>query len=149
MKQAAKVVGYAQDRAYSWVTPAVLTLRREQFSLRELAGPCPGPPCVWARLLGEQLTEGDCHAGVIFCEDPGLAACVLNKLPGLRAVAVTTVGQAARATLTLAANVLVVEMPGRTFFEVRQIVRELCLSSLPCPEIVAGTLKELTGHAHR
>jgi hypothetical protein len=149
MNGAAKVVGYAQDRAYAWVAPAVLTLRREQLALTELSGHCSGAPCVWARVLGECVVRGDCAAGVVFCEDAGLVACVMNKLPGLRAVPVTTVGQASRATLTLAANVLVVEMPGRTFFEVRQIVRELCVSCLPCPAVVANTLQELTGHAHR
>lgn len=149
MKDAAKIVGYAQDRPYSWVAPAVLTLRREQLALPELSAQCRGPLCVWVRSLGERLIQGECQAAVIFCEDAGLAACVLNKLPGLRAVSVTTVPQAAKATLTLAANVLVVEMPGRTYYEVRQIVREVCLSSLPCPDPVAGTLTELTGHAHR
>jgi len=146
---ATKVVGYAQDRAYPWVAPAVQTLRRERLELKELAGPCRGLLCTWSRALGECVARGECHGGVIFCEDAGLAACVLNKLPGLRAVPVTTVGQAGRATLTLAANVLVVEMPGRTYFEVRQILRELCLAGLPCPDGVAGTLKGLDGHAHR
>jgi hypothetical protein len=85
----------------------------------------------------------------LFCADPGLACCVANKLPGLRAVAVTTVAQAARATLALAANLLVVEMPGRTFFEVRQILRTLSGSTTSCPDGVACTLRELDGHAHR
>ena len=65
-------------------------------------------------------------------------------------VAVATVGQAARATLTLAANLLAVEMPGRTFFEVRQILRTLYAPAPPaCPDGVACTLRELDGHAHR
>ena len=88
--------------------------------------------------------------GVVFCDDPGLVCCVANKVPGLRAVAVTTVAQAARATLTLGANLLAVEMPGRTFFEMRQILRCLCgAESTACPAGVACTLRELDGHAHR
>ena len=79
----------------------------------------------------------------------GLACCVANKVPGLRAVPVTTLQQAARATLNLAANLLVVEMPGRTFFEIRQTLRTLINLTHPCPDGVACTLTELDGHAHR
>jgi ribose 5-phosphate isomerase RpiB len=87
---------------------------------------------------------------VLFCHDPGLVCCVANKLPGLRAAAVLTVAQAARATLQLGANLVAVEMPGRTFFEVRQILRTVCLSpAIACPAGVACTLQELDGHAHR
>jgi hypothetical protein len=47
-------------------------------------------------------------------------------------------------------GLIAVEMPGRTFFEVRQILRTLCTCAGPaCPEGVACTLKELDGHAHR
>jgi hypothetical protein len=56
---------------------------------------------------------------------------------------------AARATLSLAANLLAVEMPGRTFFEVRQILRTLIAAPGACPGGVACTLRELDGHAHR
>ena len=48
-----------------------------------------------------------------------------------------------------AANLLVVEMPGRTFFEIRQILRTLYAAVAACPEGVACTLRELDGHAHR
>ena len=78
----------------------------------------------------------------------GLVCCVANKVPGLRAAAVTTVAQAARATHSLGANLLAVEMPGRTYFEVRQILRAVCGAGA-CPDTVAGTLRELDGHAHR
>jgi ribose 5-phosphate isomerase RpiB len=85
----------------------------------------------------------------VFCADPSLVCCVINKVAGLRAAAVATVAQAARATLTLGANVLAVEMPGRTFFEVRQILRTLLVGEVMCPPGVACTLGELDGHAHR
>ena len=110
---------------------------------------CDGPECDWARTLAECVGRGDCRGGVVFCEDPGLVCCVANKVAGLRAVAVSTIGQAARATLTLNANLLAVEMPGRTYFEVRQILRTLCVSARACPDAIACTLRELDGHAHR
>jgi ribose 5-phosphate isomerase RpiB len=87
---------------------------------------------------------------VVFCGDPGLVCCVANKVPGLRAAAAWTVTQAARAALALGANLVAVEMPGRTFFEVRQILRALCAGGgSGCPGDVARTLGELDGHAHR
>jgi hypothetical protein len=64
-------------------------------------------------------------------------------------VGVSTIAQATRASRTLRANLLAVEMPGRTFFEMRQILRILCGAVGPCPEAVSATLQELDGHAHR
>lgn len=140
--------GYGQDRPHGMVRSAVQALARDGVPLRELTAG-DSLPCRWARAVAECLARGECAGGVLFCDDPGLVACVANKVPGLRAVSVTTVAQATRATLQLAANLLVVEMPGRTFFEIRQILRTLCGNVLTCPDDVACTLRELDGHAHR
>jgi hypothetical protein len=141
--------GYAQDRPYPLVGAALRSLEREGVAVRPLAA-CDGPECRWARALAECVARGACHGGAVFCADPGLVCCVANKVRGLRAVAVAGVGQAARATLTLGANVLAIEMPGRTFFEIRQILRTLFVGeTLVCPPGVACTLTELDGHAHR
>ena len=78
------------------------------------------------------------------------ATWIPSRRTACRAAPVVTIAQAARATLTLGANLLAVEMPGRTFFEVRQILRILCCGDGPnCPEIVAALLRELDGHAHQ
>jgi hypothetical protein len=139
--------GHGQDRRYPLVASAIQALMREGLTFREWPQPTD-LACRWARAVAECVAGGECEGGVLFCADPGLACCVANKVPGLRAVAVTTVQQAARATLSLAANLLVVEMPGRTFYEIRQIMRAL-LTSRPCPDGVACTLTELDGRAHR
>ena len=142
--------GYAQERPHPLVRSAVQSLEREGVRVQELPAIGEALACRWARAVAECVARAECHGGVVFCHDPGLVCCVANKLAGLRAAAVTTVGQAARATLTLGANLLVVEMPGRTFFEVRQIFRTLCTSAGPeCPDGVVCTLQELDGHAHR
>ena len=142
--------GYAQDRPHPVVRSAVQALEHDGLRVRELQSAGDGLVCRWARAVAECLARGECAGGVLFCQDPGLVCCVANKVPGLRAVAVTTVGQAARATLTLGANLLAVEMPGRTFFEVRQILRTLYTANpTGCPDGVACTLRELDGHAHR
>lgn len=140
--------GVGQDRPHVMVQCAIQTLGREGWTLRDLPG-VKDLPCRWAKAIAECLASGECHGGVLFCDDPGLVACVANKVPGLRAVPVVTVAQAIRATRSLAANLLVVEMPGRTFFEVRQIMRTLCANGTCCPAGVAATLKELETHAHR
>jgi ribose 5-phosphate isomerase RpiB len=140
--------GCGQDRPYPLVQSAVQALARDGLAVRSFPA-ADDLPCRWARAVAECLARGECAGGVLFCEDPGLAACVANKVGGVRAVSVCTVGQAARATLSLAANLLVVEMPGRTFFEIRQILRALCDNAAGCPDGVACTLRELDGHAHR
>jgi Ribose/Galactose Isomerase len=141
--------GFAQDRPNPVVHSAVQAIEREGAPLKELQA-SGDEPCRWARAVAECVASGACQGGVLFCHDPGLVCCVANKLPGLRAAAVLTVAQAARATLQLGANLLAVEMPGRTFFEVRQILRTVCLPPvIVCPSGVACTLQELDGHAHR
>jgi hypothetical protein len=142
--------GYAQERPHPLVASAVRAVEREGLALQELRTPSTDLPYRWARAVAECVIRGECQGGVIFCPDPGLVCCVANKLAGLRAIAVTTVAQAAGATLQLGANLVAVEMPGRTFFEVRQIFRTLCTAGQPrCPPGVACTLGELDGHAHR
>jgi ribose 5-phosphate isomerase RpiB len=142
--------GCAQDRLYPLVRSALQALAREAVPVRELPGADEKLPCRWAKALAECIARGECCGGVVFCQDPGLVCCVVNKLPGLRGAAVATVSQAARATLSLGANLLAVEMPGRTFFEVRQILRNVCAAGRrSCPEGLACTLRELDGHAHR
>jgi ribose 5-phosphate isomerase RpiB len=84
---------------------------------------------------------------VLFCEDPELASCVANKGAGIRAAAVSSVAQATRAVAQLGANVLVVEMAGRTFFEFKALLG--LAGAATCPDAVACTLTELDGHAHR
>jgi hypothetical protein len=142
--------GFAQERPHPMVQSAVQALDREGLPFQELTAPGEAEPCRWARSLADCVARGECQGGVVFCQDPGLACCVSNKVAGLRAVPVATVAQAARATLTLGANLVAVEMPGRTFFEVRQILRILGGAGNPvCPPGVACTLQELDGHAHR
>ena len=141
-------VGYAADRCYPPVLAGIGSTLRDGLNLRELCSGDTDSVCGWSRVLAGYVARGECSRALVFCEDPGLVSCVANKLAGLRAAMATTIGQAARATLTLGANLLAVEMPGRTYFEVRQILKMMC-SAGGCPEDVAKTLLELDGHAHR
>lgn len=146
-KKAVKT-GYAQERPSPLVASALQSLTRDGVALTPMQD-CDGCCGSWARNLSECVSRGDCSSCVIFCADPGLICCVANKIAGLRAVAVQTAVQAVRAQKSLAANVLAVEMPGRTYFEIRQIILTLCRAGGCCPETIASTLSELDGHAHR
>jgi ribose 5-phosphate isomerase RpiB len=141
--------GWGQDRAYAEVQCARQALARERLTLSDLPA-ANGDIGRWARAVAECVQRGSCCGGVVFCQDPALVCCIANKLPGVRAAPVTTIAQAAQAMLSLGANLLAVQMPGRTFFEVRQILRQFCNGAArACPDGVACTLRELDGHAHR
>jgi hypothetical protein len=128
---------------------ALRTLRRNGTVPQDLPA-CNGHACDWVRRAAECLHNGTCEVAVLFCEDAGLACCVANKVPGVRAVAVWTVAHANRALDQLGANLLVVESAGRTFYECKALL-QLCCARAPacCPPEVACVLQELDGHAHR
>jgi hypothetical protein len=139
--------GIAQDRSYPEVAGALQALRRDGSLLKEMPL-CSGPCCGWSRALADCVAHGECTGAIVFCNDPALVCCVANKVAGLRAVTVTSVSQARHAALSVGPNFVAVEMPGRTFFEIRQILGCLCKTAA-CPEPLACTLRELDGHAHR
>jgi ribose 5-phosphate isomerase RpiB len=115
-----------------------------------LAAPQATPhAALWARAVAECIARGECLGGVVFCADPALVCCVANKLSRLRAAVAATPQAAARARQSLGANLLAVETPGRTFFELRQILRTACGGPACCPDELRAALKELDGHAHR
>ncbi len=103
----------------------------------------------WAKMVAANLGQGQYGGVAAFCQDAALVCCVANKVAGVRAAAVVNAAQASRARLKFAANLLAVEMPGRTFFEVKQILRAALQNKGSCPENVAKLLQELDGHAHR
>jgi hypothetical protein len=141
--------GYAQDRPDAAVESVVWALERDGTPMVALPAPS-GAPWEWARAIAECIARGECCGGVVFAVDPELVCCVANKVSGLRAAAVATPQAAARARQGLGANLLAVETAGRTFFELRQILRTICGNDAACcPEPVAKALKELDGHAHR
>jgi hypothetical protein len=141
--------GFAQDRSYPEVGGAVQALRRDGVEFQQLPG-CTEGACTWSRSLAECVVRGQCQGGIVFCQDAGLVCCIANKLAGLRAMPVASPTHAARARVSLNPNLVAIEMPGRTFFEIRQMLRCLC-TALPgtCPDGLAGVLRELDGHAHR
>jgi hypothetical protein len=129
---------YAEAESDALVKSALASLEHEGLALRRLT---ETTPLAWAKAAA---TVGV----VVFCRDAGLCCCVANKIPGVRAVAVGNVAQTKRARETLAPNLFVVETPGPTFHELRQIVRA-ATTPASCPADIAKTLQELDRHAHR
>jgi hypothetical protein len=133
--------GYAQERPDAVIDAAIAALERDGVRLTRLDAPAGA---LWsvATMPGPGV--------VVFASDPALLCCVANKHSGVRAAVVATPQAAARARQTLGANLVAIEMPGRTFFELRQILRTICSNGpAPCPPELAAALKELDGHAHR
>jgi hypothetical protein len=140
--------GYAVDgRPSTMLQVALRAVHRNGQSPQSLPE-CNGETCDWIRQIAECLRNGRCRMAVLFCRDAGLACCIANKVPGVRAAAVWTVAQAEQALKQLGANLLVVEMAERTYFECKEMLR-LCCNGADCPPNVACILQELDGHAHR
>jgi hypothetical protein len=145
--QSGKWCGYAvQGTPAPMLEVALRALHRAGTMPHVLPG-CNGSTSAWVRRIAECLGREDCQAAVLFCDNPELACCVANKVAGIRAAAVHSVAQAARALDQLGANLLIVEMAGRTYFEFKALLG--LAGAGTCPPEIACTLTELDGHAHR
>ncbi|HZZ77677.1 MAG TPA: hypothetical protein VFE62_04105 [Gemmataceae bacterium] len=127
---------YAQERADGAVAAAIQALARDGIMLTLHADAS-------ARQLA--LAIGKQPGAVLFCSDPATACCIANKIAGIRAGAVCNNAQVLRVQQNLGANLFAIEIPGPTYFELRQMLRTITSRSPKCPD----ALKELDGHAHR
>jgi hypothetical protein len=131
---------YAQETPDALVDAALAAARREGILLTMLPG---ATPLDWARAVVKERS-----GAIVFCGDPALVCCVANRVKGVRAAAISSVKQAVQARRTFGANFLAIEVPGRTLFELRQIIRT-AVQAAACPADIAKLLGELDGHAHR
>ena len=132
---------YAQETADTMIHSAIKALERDGLTLTPLE--YNGPRKLAETIVTSQL------GGIVFCGDPASVCCIANKIAGMRAAAVVNVAQVNRSRKNLGATLYAIEMPGRSFFEVRQLLRAIVAGSPSCPEKIAQVLKELDGHAHR
>lgn len=140
--------GYAVEGRPSTMLQIALRAAHNNGRSPQSLPECKGERWDWIRELAECLQSGRCRTAVLFCGDAGLCCCIANKVPGVRAATVGTVAQAARALEQFGANLLIVEMADRTYFECKEMLR-LCCEGSDCPPNVACILQELDGHAHR
>jgi len=142
--------GYAVERPAPAMLQVALRSLRNGTPMPQPLPACNGESWHWVRTVADCLARGECYGAVLFCDDAGLACCVANKVPGVRAVAVDSIAQAEQALARLAANLLIVEPNGRTFYEFKQLLRLCCdCNGARCPPNLACMLQELDGHAHR
>lgn len=140
---------FAQQRPLPLVDAAVGALRRDGVSLQELPSEQTAPTCGWAARLAKRVADAELAGLIVFCDDPEVVCCVGNRFNGIRGAAIYSIAHAARAAQSLGANFVGIEMPGRTLFELRQMLKALCVPHTACPEPMATTLKELESNAHR
>ena len=137
---------YAQEKHDATTIAAIKAMEREGSTLTQLD--IAAASGTWARKAAETILAGYL-GGIVFCSDPAAACCVANKIAGMRAAAVVNASQVVRAKKNLGANLFAVEMPGPTFFEVRQMLKAIVVGHGVCPQEIANVLKELDGNAHR
>ena len=135
-------IGYGSDGLYPQVATVVLALGNEGFTLKALQMQQGIGSILLAKTAGEMVASGVMKSAVLFCREPEAAACAANKLVGIRAAAVNNMMQAKRVCASLGANMIVVEMPGRTYFEIRQVIL-LMMNTKGCPEGSQALLERL------
>jgi ribose 5-phosphate isomerase RpiB len=141
---------YAQDRDYPMITSVTEAAKREGLDLEALQIGDRVPACRWARALAETIGRGHSRGVLAFCEDASMVCCIANKVKGVRAVVAAGITQCSRATTALGANIVGIEAAGRTFFELKQLVRLICgAEQQACSGELARVIEELEGHAHR
>ena len=132
---------YAQEKHDAIVIAAIKALERDGITLTKL-------DFTMAHKIAETIVAGHL-GGIIFCGDAATVCCIANKTAGVRAAAVDNAAQLGRVKKNLGPNLFAIEMPGRTFFELRQLLKAIVTGAAVCPTDVANVLKELDGHAHR
>ncbi len=132
---------YAKDKPDATMAAALQALERDGIKLVMLDGSPRG--------IAEMLVKSGHVGGIAFVSDPATVCCIANKVGGVRAAAVLSVAQVVCAKKNLGANLFAIETPGRTFFELRQMLKTIVTGAVRCPDEVAKVLKELDGHAHR
>jgi hypothetical protein len=103
----------------------------------------------WIRSIAHQVVQRQAPGAVVVSEQPSLAACIANKVPGMRAASVSQTSEIGALKAVLSPNLFALTAAGRTFFELRQMLKLATASPPACPESTAKVLKELDGHAHR
>ena len=113
--------GWTEQTPTPLVQTAVTALLREGRALKTLSGPS-GTLSRWWRDLADAVTHENPAGAIVFCEHPALAACVANKVDGVRA-AVASPGEIAELQRTMGPNLYAIAPRGRTLFELRTMLR--------------------------
>jgi len=135
---------YVRETTDTTIDVAVAALARDGVKLT----PFDIERTPWIARFAETIVEKEC-GGVALVSVPELVVCIGNKIAGIRAATVNNVLQVSRAQETLGANLFAIDGSGKTFFELRQMLRTITADAPKCSDDLAKTLSELDGHAHR
>ncbi len=139
-------LGVAVQTSDGGVASAMEALKREGVELPAWQ-PKGATLAAWSWSLAHLVKEQG--RGIAFTADAALVACLACKVAGVRAATVINAAKTSRAIKEFAANLLTVEIPGPTFFELKQILRAAATTLPASPGEVERVFKELDGHAHR
>lgn len=92
-----------------------------------------GLPVEAARQGVSALCRGEAAGVVVFAEQPELVACLANRNSKLRAAAVWNAQQVAAAARHLGANLLAIDPVGKSFFELRTMLKAFMAGGTPRP----------------
>ncbi len=123
-------------------------LRKDGLVIEDWGSAGTTEPGRWFATIARRLAAARDHRCVLFCQDPALACCIANRVPGVRAAAGGTAA-ARRAVVSIAVNLFAVAVPGPTFFELRQILRTMGDAERAVPASVTEVIAELERHADR
>jgi hypothetical protein len=137
---------YAWEKHDAMISTTIKAMERDGSTLTPLD--ITAASGSWTRKAAEMILASYL-GGIVFCSDPASACCVANKIAGMRAAPVLNAAQVVRAKKNLGPNLFAIEVPGPTFFEVRQILKAIVTRGARCPEEIANVLTELDGNAHR
>jgi ribose 5-phosphate isomerase RpiB len=119
---------------------AMRAMLDRQGGLGEVIDPAAGAgglASATRRLCG-MIVRKEASKGVVFAADGAVAVCVANKHNGVRAALGTNLPAVEDACRELGANVLVVEYPRQTTYQVRQMIERLRNgATAPRPETAA------------
>jgi hypothetical protein len=149
-KKAAQSWSIAIERGNAAAMAVCKALSRDGRGPELLESPEKLSPPRWYRSLAQALSEAQVRGLLVFCSDAAVCVCVAGKATGVRPAVAVSPAQVARALITLGSNFVALETAGRTFYELRQMVRTVIDSGKPqAPPELALVLKEQDGSAHR
>ncbi len=120
---------------------AVRTMLDRTGGLAEVIEPAVGRGAMASatRRLCGMISRREVARGVVFAQDGAVPVCVANKHVGIRAALGMNVPMVEEACRELAINVLVIEYPGQTPYQMKQMIRRLTQGpSVPRPELAAA-----------
>jgi ribose 5-phosphate isomerase RpiB len=97
--------------------------------------------------LAASVKDGSAAGGVLMLNSGGAACVLANRAPALRAILGTTFESLEAAIASVAANVLILEYPRKSFSEIRNLLSRFVRAKRDLPDDLARQLKELAADA--